>query len=160
MSSPLRLSTDLKEFVKSLSSHEVEFLVAGAHAVAFHGRARFTEDLDLFLSRTDENQAKLAKALEDFGFPIDHVQLEKFFQNPRAMIKLGVKPNLVELLNFLDGVSFDEAYSRCDRGLIGETEVGIISLEDLLSTKETVGRPQDLADLAVLRKIHNLDQVE
>ena len=143
-----------------MSSHDVEFMVAGAHAVAFHGRARFTEDLDLFLRRSQLNQKKLAMALEDFGFPIDPAQLEKFFSNPRAMIKLGVKPNLVELLNFLDGVSFDEAYSRCDRGLIGETEVGIISLEDLLSTKQTVGRPQDLADLAVLRKIHNLDQAD
>lgn len=157
MTSPLRLSTDLKEFVKSLSSNEVEFLLVGAHAVAFHGRARFTEDLDLFIRRTQANEEKLIKALLEFGFPVDPGQVRKFFESPRAMIKLGVKPNLIELLNFLDGLDFEGAYLRGQPAMMGDVPVTVISLSDLLTNKAAVGRPQDLADIHLLRQINKLD---
>ncbi len=157
MSSPLRLSTDLKEFVKSLSSHEVEFLLVGAHAVAYHGRARFTEDLDLFIRRSQANEEKLIKALLEFGFPVDAGQIRWFFESPRAIKKLGVKPNLIELLNFLDGLDFDAACLRGEPAKIGEASVSVISLSDLLINKAAVGRPQDLADIHLLRQINNLD---
>ena len=55
MPGQIPLNDDLKELIKLFQSHEVEFLVVGAHALAFHARPRFTEDLDLFLRRTDEN---------------------------------------------------------------------------------------------------------
>lgn len=156
MKEPLKLSEDLIEFVELLSSNEVEFLLVGGHAVAFYGRARYTEDLALFLRKSEENCVKLHKALLEFGFQIDPLQLKDFCQKPRAMITLGVKPNQVELLNFLDGVSFEEAYERRQPGFFGRAATSIISLHDLLTTKETVGRPQDLADLDALKQINNL----
>jgi hypothetical protein len=156
MKEPLKLSEDLIEFVELLSSNEVEFLLVGGHAVAFYGRARYTEDLDLFLRKSEENCAKLHKALLEFGFPIDANQLQDFCKKPRAMISLGVKPNQVELLNFLDGVNFEEAYERRQPGFFGRAATSVISLKDLLETKQTVGRPQDLADLDALKKINQI----
>ena len=40
----MTLHKDLREFIESLNSHGVEFVVVGAHAVAFHGHPRFTGD--------------------------------------------------------------------------------------------------------------------
>ena len=50
------LDKDLRELLALFRSKGVEFLVVGGHAVAFHGRPRLTEDLDLFV-RTGEMHA-------------------------------------------------------------------------------------------------------
>ena len=42
------LSKDFKEFIELLRSNRVEFLVVGAHALAAHGRPRYTGDLETF----------------------------------------------------------------------------------------------------------------
>jgi len=43
---------DLREFIESLNSHEVEYLIVGAHALAFHGFPRYTGDVDVLLRPT------------------------------------------------------------------------------------------------------------
>jgi hypothetical protein len=64
----MQLSKDLREFIELLNSNGVEYLVVGAFAVAWHGYARFTADID-FLVRPDHPTAELVvKALKDFGF--------------------------------------------------------------------------------------------
>ena len=64
----MQLSRDLREFVELLTANKVEYLVVGAFAVAWHGYARFTADID-FLIRPDPANAELIiKTLRDFGF--------------------------------------------------------------------------------------------
>ena len=41
------ISEDLRELLSLLNSNDVEFVVVGSHALAFHGVPRFTEDIDL-----------------------------------------------------------------------------------------------------------------
>ncbi len=43
------LSKDLREFLESLNSNEVEYVVVGAFAVAHHGFPRYTADLDILV---------------------------------------------------------------------------------------------------------------
>lgn len=45
------LSPDLKEFLELLNSKKVRYVVVGAHALAFHGCARMTLDLDIFVEQ-------------------------------------------------------------------------------------------------------------
>jgi hypothetical protein len=40
---------DWQEFLSALRSENTRFLLIGAHALAFHVEARFTEDLDIFV---------------------------------------------------------------------------------------------------------------
>ena len=40
----MRLNKDLREFVELLNSNQVEYLVVGAFAVAFHGFPRYIGD--------------------------------------------------------------------------------------------------------------------
>src|SRR2546421_4222787 len=101
------LSDDLKELIGSFQSQGVEFLVVGAHALAFHARPRFTEDLDLFLRRTAGNATRVRKALDAFGFSLTDEAEQRLATDPRGMIVLGRKPHQVDLLNFLDGVEFE-----------------------------------------------------
>ena len=58
----MKLNKDLREFIALLNSTNVKYLVVGGHAVAFHGRPRFTGDFDFFVERSAENASKLAEA--------------------------------------------------------------------------------------------------
>ncbi len=64
----MKLSADLREFIGLLNSHRVEFLVVGAHALAWHGLPRYTKDIDFFIHASSENAAAFLHVLEDFGF--------------------------------------------------------------------------------------------
>ena len=59
----MNLAPDFNAFFASLIAHRVEFVVVGAHALAFHGAPRFTGDLDVLIRRTIENGARLIAAL-------------------------------------------------------------------------------------------------
>ena len=45
-----QLSSDLREFIRLLNTKNVKYVVVGAWALAFHGRPRYTGDLDLFVA--------------------------------------------------------------------------------------------------------------
>ncbi len=55
------LQSDFRELLESFNAHEVEFLVVGGFALAFHGAPRFTGDLDLFV-RPDAANATTASS--------------------------------------------------------------------------------------------------
>lgn len=61
------LDADLRELLACFLAHRVEFLVAGGHAVAFHGYPRNTDDLDLNIRADRANAARIIAALDAFG---------------------------------------------------------------------------------------------
>ncbi len=57
------LNKDLLEFVVLQNSHQVEYLIVGAYAVAFHGYPRYTGDLDILISPDVENARRVLQVL-------------------------------------------------------------------------------------------------
>ena len=45
---PVNLPPDFKEFLRLLNAREVEYLLIGGHAVAYHGYARATAEMDIW----------------------------------------------------------------------------------------------------------------
>ena len=45
------LSSDLQEFIHLLNTKSVKYVIVGAWALAFHGRPRYTGDLNIFVAR-------------------------------------------------------------------------------------------------------------
>lgn len=68
------------------------------------------------------------------------------------MIVFGHPPNRIDLMNELKGISFEDAYSRRIEGRLGDQVVPMISIDDLIATKQASNRPQDLLDLELLLK--------
>jgi hypothetical protein len=60
----MRLSNDWREFLESLNSRGIDYVIVGAHSLAFHGRPRYTGDLDILVRATRENAAKLVDFLK------------------------------------------------------------------------------------------------
>lgn len=145
-----QISDELSELVALLKSHDVDFIVVGSHALAFHGIPRFTEDVDFFVRKTQENVGRLASALAQFGVALPEASQQQLLDRERGLIMVGRKPNRADILNFLDGLSFETAWDNSLRGELGGIEVAFLSLADFRATKLASGRPKDLADLALL----------
>ena len=145
----MRLSSDLREFLELLNSRGVEYVIVGAHSLAFHGRPRYTGDLDILVRATPENGAKLVELLNEFGFA-DSGFKESDFTEPEQVIQLGRPPNRVDLLTSISGVATAEALATKIATRLDDIPVFVLSKEALIQNKRAVGRPQDLADLDTL----------
>lgn len=144
---------DLLELLQLLRAQNVEFLVVGSTALAVHARPRYTEVLDLWVRRSEENTHRLATALREFGFNVSHEMLLPFWQQDRQMITLGAKPQAIDLLNFLAEDSFEAAWESRTETTIAGVVVPVIGFRDFVRSKRTAGRPKELVDLALLEEI-------
>jgi hypothetical protein len=142
----VQISKDLREFIELLNSHDVDYLLVGGHAVAFHGWPRFTEDTDFFVRPTLDNGAKLVRVLEEFGFRSPDLVPEIFTQ-PKKNIQLGHPPNRIDLLTWISGAEFDEAWATHDTADFDGLDVPVIGRSVLIRNKRASGRSKDLADL-------------
>ena len=145
----MRLNNDLREFVESLNSRGVEYVIVGAHSLAFHGRPRYTGDLDILVRATPENARRLVDLLNQFGFAETEFS-EPDFTEPGRMIQLGRSPNRIDLLTSISGVSTDDALRTKIPAELEGIPVFILAKDALIQNKRAVGRPQDLADLDAL----------
>jgi hypothetical protein len=147
----MKATRDFEELSGAFLAHDVRFVIVGAHALAWHARPRYTKDLDLFIEPNADNAGRVVIALEEFGFgglgiaPAD-------LDTPGRILQLGVPPTRVDLLTRIDGVSFEEAWESRVIGTYGAIQVPFIGFEALVRNKERSARPQDLADLEVLRR--------
>ena len=145
----MALSKDSKEFLESLNSRGIDYVIVGAHSLAFHGRPRYTGDLDILVRATSENAAKLVDLLNYFGFA-DAGFTQSDFTQPEQQIQLGRSPNRIDLLTSITGVTTDEALTSKVPAELDGIPVFILNKEALIRNKRAVGRPQDLADLELL----------
>lgn len=147
------MTDDLKELIASLASHEVEFLLVGSMVLGFYARARYTEDIDVWLRKSEANMDKLHAALSDFGLPVSRESLKQFLREDRQMIVLGAAPSAIDLLNFLGELDFESAWKNRQSAELWGTQISILGLEDFIEAKKNAGRKKDLLDLALLEEV-------
>jgi hypothetical protein len=153
----MELNTDWKQFVESLNSSGVEYLLVGALAVAHHALPRNTGDIDFFVRRSPENARRIVEAIERFGFASLNLRPEDFLEDD-SVIQLGLPPRRIDLINHLAGVGFDEAWHARVPMELGGVTLHVISKEHLLANKRALGRQQDLADVAALEGRSRADE--
>lgn len=146
----MQLSKDLREFIELLNANGVEFLVVGGFAVAWHGHPRFTADIDFLIRPDPANAGLVVKTLRDFGFGSIGIAPDDLCE-PDQILQLGVKPNRIDLITSVAGLSFEEAWESRVKGTLDSLPVFFIGREALIRNKEAAGRPQDLADAHALR---------
>jgi hypothetical protein len=146
-------SRDYEEFIAALNAHGVRYLIIGAHAVAFHARPRATKDLDVLLDPTPGNARKILAALRDFFGGADLGYTIADLTDPQWIIQLGVAPSRIDLVVAIPGLpAFETAWKNRVTATFGSVPAFYLGLEDLIRAKDAAGRPQDRADLRVLRR--------
>jgi hypothetical protein len=145
----MALNKDWREFLELLNSRGVDYVIVGAQSLAFHGRPRYTGDLDILIRPAPDNARRLLGVLTEFGFAQSGFK-EADFVEPDQMIQLGRVPNRIDLLTSISGVTIDEAFGTRVSAVIDDVPVFTLGRDALIQNKRAVGRPQDLADLATL----------
>lgn len=148
-------TTDMFDLLIIFNSHQVQYLIVGAHAVNAYTEARMTKDLDVWVNPSNENALKTYAALKEFGAPIANATIQDFTDEDSFFI-IGVKPNRIDILKKIPGVIFDEAWKRKNIVSINEHKLNVLSFDDTLKAKIAAGRPQDLLDVEKLKKARNL----
>jgi hypothetical protein len=142
---------DFIDFIELLNLHKVDYLIVGAHALAFHGRPRHTGDLDIWIKPSTENASKMIVVLNDFGFGSLGLS-EHDFLRENYVTQLGYPPLRIDILNTISGVEFDEAYDNKVEGEVDNLIVKFINVAEFIKNKEASGRKKDLGDIASLKR--------
>lgn len=71
---------------------------------------------------------------------------------PGRVVRMGVPPVRLELLNSISGVDFNTCWQRRLDAILDGVPVPMISREDLIANKRAAGREKDLNDLKHLER--------
>ena len=146
------LNQDLKEFIALLNHHNVQYIVIGGYALAFHGHPRYTKDIDIWIDAKEDNAKRVLDALRDFGFGSVNLDIQDFISEEN-IIQLGYPPNRIDILTSAKGVVFGDCISSSHLIMIGDLEVRFLDIQNLILNKQQTGRLQDLADVEALEKL-------
>ena len=146
------LHPDFRDLLAEFVRCEVRFILLGGHAVGFHAKPRATKDLDLLISAADGGLKRAAEALNAFGAPANVVDAVRTLR-PNEIAFMGVPPVRVDILRSVDGIDTESAIARAASADVGDLTIPVIALDDLIANKRAAGRPQDVADVAVLEQV-------
>lgn len=147
---------DAERILRMLDEHEVDYVLIGGLAVQTHGHVRTTNDADLIPAPDPDNLRRLATALRaldarvlndgEEGTEIDAKML------PRATIwQFATRDGGIDVMHEVPGGrAYEELRERALRVRLGDIEVPVVGLDDLIQMKLARGRPVDLADVASL----------
>jgi hypothetical protein len=146
----------------ALSEAGVRFAVAGGYAVALHGAVRGTVDVDLVIRLEESAFAKAEAALEGLGLqprlPVSAAEVfrfrEEYIRNRNLLAWSFVNAdNPGELVDVL--IAEDLAECKPVKIAIKGRAVPVVSKADLIRMKTRSGRPQDLEDVAALKRLED-----
>lgn len=104
--------------------------------------------MDVLVSATPANAERVLRGLLDFGAPIDqHAVTEGLFATPGGGYRMGIKPNLIEVLTQVSGITFADALTDHLVAHVDGRSVPVIGRAALLANKRAAGRAKDLADV-------------
>ncbi|MGQ9646967.1 MAG: nucleotidyl transferase AbiEii/AbiGii toxin family protein [Thermodesulfobacteriota bacterium] len=151
---------------RGFSTFGIDYLVVGGLAVNFHGVPRMTYDIDLMILLEPQNIIRLVSRLTEWGYkpkiPVDPRDLaderkrNSWIQDKgmKALNFYSEKLPIGEIDIVLESpISYQELKDRSVKIDLGEIQVPLISIQDLIELKARAGREQDLADVKHLRRI-------
>ncbi len=157
----LDLIAELEAVLGALSSGAVDHALCGGLAVAIHGHPRATMDIDVLVP-ADRLSAALRAAHEvGFDIPARKMVFGLRTGQPREVQRVSkLDPDTGALLSLdllLVGPTLAEVWAGRISVRWRERDVSIVSRDGLVAMKRLAGRPQDLADAAILQGVPDDD---
>ncbi len=145
----------MREFVECLISNEVEFVVVGALAVAWHGFPRYSGDIDFLVRPTEENARRVVQAINQFGMASLGISVEDLSSEGKV-VQMGYEPHRIDVMTSVTGVTFEQVWDSRAAGQLDGIPVSFIGRAALLRNKDATGRPKDRIDAIALREQDDL----
>jgi len=154
---------ELLRVLRAFANFELEYVLIGAAAMAFHGIVRATEDIDLFVRATSGNIERLRAALRaayDDDPNIEEIRTEDLLGDYPAVRYYPPTGDLyLDVLTRLGKVaSFDNVESEIKD--IEGISVRVATPAALYRLKRDTVRPLDRQDAAAIRERFNLGETE
>lgn len=158
---------------RALDAAGARFVVVGGVAVVLQGHARLTADPDLVIDLETEPCRRAVAALVDLGLqpraPVQALQFadperRRQWREEKGMEVFSLydpsNPLLTVDLFVQSPVPFGELWGGADVMRIGEVEIRVASIPQLIAMKRRVERAQDLEDIARLDEIRRYREVD
>lgn len=144
---------DVKRIARFFEEAAVEYAIIGGYALAAHGLARFTEDVDVLVNPTAANSRRWIIALSrlpDGAARELEADPDVFAAQKRYAIRVNDEFT-VDVLPAAAGHGWNELKQHIEEVSIDGVHVKVLDLKGLLKTKQGV-RPKDQADAEAIRR--------
>lgn len=154
------------ELLKNIEQLKIKFLVVGGIAVNLHGIERPTKDLDLIIYLEKRNLLRFINLMKRLGFipkipvnPVDFADAKKrqkwIKQKNMIVFSFIHQDNIMRVIDVFvkHPLPFDAMYKRKIMVRIGNFEIPVISIPDLIKLKQKADRLQDQADIRALKEV-------
>jgi hypothetical protein len=145
----MEVQQDFRDLLALFNAHKVDYIIVGAHALAYHGAPRYTGDMDILVHADLENAQRILRALDEFGFGSLGLKVEDFTV-PDKVVQLGVAPVRIDIVTSITGVSWEDADAGRVAGKYGDLEVYYLGKKEFILNKRALGRKKDIADLEAI----------
>ncbi|MCO5936828.1 MULTISPECIES: nucleotidyltransferase [Mucilaginibacter] len=140
--------------LKELLLKKVDFIVIGGYSVIFHGYARSTGDVDLWLRPDNVNKLKLLDVLRQMNFDEEDIlHIAELDFKKHIVFSMWDEPEKVDFLTRISMIEFEQADQRKIIADIDGVKIPFLHLSDLVLSKFNTGRLKDKADIEELQKI-------
>ncbi len=159
-------SGPIETVLQALAAARVRYVVVGGVALVLHGHPRFTADLDLVVALDRDNVLAALRALGRLGYrpriPVppeafaDPLQRERWAREKQLRVfslwSETLRGTDVDLF-VEEPLPFNELEAQAARVQLESVVAPVASLQHLIQMKEAAGRPLDLEDLRILRRL-------
>lgn len=147
---------DAERILRALAAHGVDYVLIGGLAVQTHGHVRTTNDADLIPAPDPANLKRLAAALRSLDARVLNPGEEDTAVDAKMLPKATIwqfvtRDGGIDVIHEVPGGrSYAELSERALHVRLGDIDVPVVDLDDLIQMKLARGRPTDLADVAAL----------
>jgi hypothetical protein len=145
----------VEALTQAFRAQQVDFLIMGKGAAIIMGYPATTLDVDLFLPKSPENGAKVVAALQALGFPLTESQISEIVRG-KDFVQLN-GPFRLDLVHAPDGLP---DYETVRKRSVTIDQYPLVSLRDIIASKEAAGRIKDQMDLALLKAFQEVYEQE
>ena len=145
---------------EALDKAKVDYAIVGGFAVALHGAARGTFDVDIILKLTKSDFIAAEKVFSSMGLqcklPVKADQIfdfrEEYIKNKNLIAWSFYNPkDLSEVVNVI--ITHDLKKMKTKKITWGKVTLKVLAIESLIAMKKMSGRPQDLEDIKALEEL-------
>ncbi len=147
-----------QKLLKNLIDSKLEFFLVGGAGLVLHGLPRTTLDADIYIPANSKNFKIVFELLcDDLSLISENISLRNHYNNVKLFVGqwFSFANNDIDIIDvYLDEPeNFYNLLNKCDKINFMEKDINVLSLLEIKKMKKAVGRPLDLADIALIDEI-------
>lgn len=149
---------------RSLAEQDVEYVLVGGLAATAHGVSIITVDTDICFRQTPENCERLARSLEPLAAEIYPprpvpIPITAELLRTHRIVHLRTRAGRLDVMASIPGLGlYDEIVPGVTVIAVGDLQIPILSLDQLIRAKSALHQPKDREHLDQLLAIQKLKE--